>query len=102
MKGLNTLESYSLSSYSSSSFSSSMWSSSSSFSSSSSSLSSSSSSSLVFVVVAESPPPPLLEISYAELRSKLVNYTTTHNISMEFRTISSSYSNGLASLVEKL
>lgn len=51
---------------------------------------------------AESHPPPLLGISYEELGSKLVNFATTRNIAMEFRIISSSYSNGLSSLIEQL
>ncbi|XP_010444650.1 PREDICTED: scarecrow-like protein 32 [Camelina sativa] len=50
----------------------------------------------------ESHPPPLLEISYEELGSKLVNFATTRNIAMEFRIISSSYSDGLSSLIEQL
>ncbi|ESQ31229.1 hypothetical protein EUTSA_v10005469mg [Eutrema salsugineum] len=54
------------------------------------------------VVVAESHPPPLLGISYEELGSKLVNFAATRNIAMEFRIISSSYSDGLSSLIEQL
>ncbi|EOA12426.1 hypothetical protein CARUB_v10028176mg [Capsella rubella] len=50
----------------------------------------------------ESYPPPLLGVSYEELGSKLVNFATTRNIAMEFRIISSSYSDGLSSLVEQL
>ncbi|KFK28389.1 hypothetical protein AALP_AA8G508600 [Arabis alpina] len=50
----------------------------------------------------ESPPPPLLGISFEELGTKLVNFATTRNIAMEFRIISSSYSNGLSSLIEQL
>ncbi|XP_010464071.1 PREDICTED: scarecrow-like protein 32 [Camelina sativa] len=50
----------------------------------------------------ESHPPPLLGISYEELGSKLVNFATTRNIAMEFRIISSSYSDGLSSLIEQL
>lgn len=56
----------------------------------------------VVVAVTESPPPPLLGISYEELGSKLVNFATTRNIAMEFRIISSSYSDGLSSLIEQL
>lgn len=50
----------------------------------------------------ESHPPPLLGISYEVLGSKLVNFATTRNIAMEFRIISSSYSDGLSSLIEQL
>ncbi|CAN8264167.1 unnamed protein product [Cochlearia groenlandica] len=59
---------------------------------------------LTVVVSSESPPPPppLLGISYEELGSKLVNFATTRNIAMEFRIISSSYSDGLSSLIEQL
>ncbi|KAG7614542.1 Transcription factor GRAS [Arabidopsis suecica] len=51
---------------------------------------------------AEFHPPPLLGISYEELGSKLVNFATTRNVAMEFRIISSSYSDGLSSLIEQL
>lgn len=54
------------------------------------------------VVVDDSPPPPLLGISYEELGSKLVRFATTRNIAMEFRIVSSSYSDGLSSLIEQL
>ncbi|CAA7034617.1 unnamed protein product [Microthlaspi erraticum] len=54
------------------------------------------------VVVDDSPPPPLLGISYEELGSKLVNFASTRNIAMEFRIVSSSYSDGLSSLIEQL
>ncbi|VVB18200.1 unnamed protein product [Arabis nemorensis] len=57
---------------------------------------------VVFSDTESSPPPPLLGISYEELGSKLVNFATTRNIAMEFRIISSSYSDGLSSLIEQL
>ncbi|XP_010277080.1 PREDICTED: scarecrow-like protein 32 isoform X1 [Nelumbo nucifera] len=46
--------------------------------------------------------PPLLDLSYEELGSKLVNFARSRNVGMEFRVIPSSSSDGFASLVEQL
>ncbi|OVA17098.1 Transcription factor GRAS [Macleaya cordata] len=46
--------------------------------------------------------PPMLDISYEELGSKLVNFARSRNVGMEFRVIQSSYSDGFASLIEHL
>lgn len=46
--------------------------------------------------------PPKLDLSYDELGSKLVNFARSRNVTLEFRVVSSSYTNGFASLIEHL
>ncbi|KAM7510467.1 hypothetical protein LguiB_009342 [Lonicera macranthoides] len=46
--------------------------------------------------------PPMLDLSYEELGTKLVNFARSRNIMMEFMVIPSSSSNGFASLIEQL
>ncbi|CAN1191388.1 Scarecrow-like protein 32 [Linum perenne] len=46
--------------------------------------------------------PPLLDLSYEELGSKLVNFARSRNLSMEFRLVSSSYLDGFQSLIDHL
>ncbi|KAL2522514.1 Scarecrow-like protein 32 [Forsythia ovata] len=46
--------------------------------------------------------PPMLDLSYEELGSKLVNFSRSRNVVMEFRVIPSSASNGFSSLIEQL
>ncbi|PIN17430.1 hypothetical protein CDL12_09916 [Handroanthus impetiginosus] len=46
--------------------------------------------------------PPMLDLSYEELGSKLVNFARSRNVIMEFRVIPSSSSNGFSSLIEQL
>ncbi|KAL3726191.1 hypothetical protein ACJRO7_031134 [Eucalyptus globulus] len=46
--------------------------------------------------------PPMLDLSYEELGSKLVNFARSRNIHMEFQAISSSYADGFSSLIEQL
>lgn len=46
--------------------------------------------------------PPKLDLSYEELGSKLVNFARSRNVTLEFRVVSSSYTNGFASLIEHL
>lgn len=46
--------------------------------------------------------PPFINISYEELGSKLVNFATTRNITMEFTIIPSTYSDGFSSLLQQL
>lgn len=46
--------------------------------------------------------PPILDISYDELGSKLVNFARSKNVMMEFRVIPSSYKDGFANLIEQL
>lgn len=46
--------------------------------------------------------PPMLDLSYEELGSKLVNFARSRNVILEFQVIPSSYSNGFASLIEQL
>ncbi|KAK6151163.1 hypothetical protein DH2020_016095 [Rehmannia glutinosa] len=46
--------------------------------------------------------PPMLDLSYEELGSKLVNFARSRNIAMEFRVILSSSSNAFSSLIEQL
>ncbi|XP_050909922.1 scarecrow-like protein 32 [Lathyrus oleraceus] len=48
------------------------------------------------------PIPPLLELSYDELGSKLVNFAKSRNVRMEFKAVSSTYADGFASLIEHL
>ncbi|CAK8539650.1 unnamed protein product [Lathyrus sativus] len=48
------------------------------------------------------PIPPLLDLSYDELGSKLVNFAKSRNVSMEFKAVSSTYADGFASLIEHL
>lgn len=46
--------------------------------------------------------PPMLDLSYEELGSKLVSFARSRNIHMEFRVISSSYTDGFSSLIDQL
>ncbi|OMO56509.1 Transcription factor GRAS [Corchorus capsularis] len=46
--------------------------------------------------------PPLLDLSYEELGSKLVNFARSRNIVLEFRVVPSSYADGFSSLIEQL
>ncbi|PRQ48155.1 putative transcription factor GRAS family [Rosa chinensis] len=46
--------------------------------------------------------PPMLDLSYEELGSKLVNFARSRNIILEFRVIPSSYTDGFANLIEQL
>lgn len=46
--------------------------------------------------------PPMLDLSYEELGSKLVNFARSRNVAMEFRVIPSTSSNGFSSLIEQL
>ncbi|XP_059623995.1 scarecrow-like protein 32 [Cornus florida] len=46
--------------------------------------------------------PPMLDLSYEELGTKLVNFARSRNIMMEFRVIPSSSSNGFSSLIQQL
>ncbi|KAB5547886.1 hypothetical protein DKX38_011292 [Salix brachista] len=46
--------------------------------------------------------PPLLDLSYEELGSKLVNFARSRNVIMEFRVIPSSYADGFSSFIEQL
>ncbi|KAJ4890261.1 Scarecrow-like protein 32 [Raphanus sativus] len=54
------------------------------------------------VVSSPSSFPPLINISYEELGSKLVNFATTRNIEMQFTIIPSTYSDGFSSLLQHL
>ncbi|KAL3833265.1 hypothetical protein ACJIZ3_008001 [Penstemon smallii] len=46
--------------------------------------------------------PPMLDLSYDELGSKLVNFARSRNVAMEFRVVPSSSSNGFSNLIEQL
>ncbi|CAK9186276.1 unnamed protein product [Ilex paraguariensis] len=46
--------------------------------------------------------PPMLDLSYEELGTKLVSFARSRNVTMEFRVIPSSFSDGFSSLVEQL
>ncbi|XP_022773933.1 scarecrow-like protein 32 [Durio zibethinus] len=46
--------------------------------------------------------PPLLDLTYEELGSKLVNFARSRNIMLEFRVVPSSYADGFTSLIEQL
>ncbi|KAK7307676.1 hypothetical protein VNO77_40940 [Canavalia gladiata] len=46
--------------------------------------------------------PPMLDLSYDELGTKLVNFARSRNVIMEFRVVSSSYEDGFASLIQHL
>ncbi|XP_052195296.1 scarecrow-like protein 32 [Diospyros lotus] len=46
--------------------------------------------------------PPMLDLSYEELGTKLVNFARSRNVTMEFRVIPSSFSDGFSSLIEHL
>ncbi|XP_051140314.1 scarecrow-like protein 32 [Andrographis paniculata] len=46
--------------------------------------------------------PPILDLSYDELGSKLVNFARSRNVAMEFTVISSTYSNGFSSIIDQL
>ncbi|KAG8384291.1 hypothetical protein BUALT_Bualt04G0103100 [Buddleja alternifolia] len=46
--------------------------------------------------------PPMLDLSYEELGSKLVNFARSRQVALEFRVIPSSSSNGFSSLIEQL
>ncbi|KAE8735877.1 Scarecrow-like protein 32 [Hibiscus syriacus] len=45
---------------------------------------------------------PMLDLSYEELGSKLVNFARSRNVILEFRAIPSSYVDGFFSLIEQL
>ncbi|KAI4315051.1 hypothetical protein L6164_027899 [Bauhinia variegata] len=46
--------------------------------------------------------PPMLDHSYEELGTKLVNFARSRNVVMEFRVVSSSYADGFAALIQHL
>lgn len=46
--------------------------------------------------------PPMLDISYDELGSKLVNFARSRNVMLEFRVVPSSYADGFSNLIEHL
>ncbi|XVF61310.1 hypothetical protein PTKIN_Ptkin08bG0120200 [Pterospermum kingtungense] len=46
--------------------------------------------------------PPMLDVSYEELGSKLVNFARSRNVMLEFRVVPSSYADGFSSLIEQL
>ncbi|XP_027362301.1 scarecrow-like protein 32 [Abrus precatorius] len=46
--------------------------------------------------------PPMLDLSYDELGTKLVNFARSKNVVMEFRVVSSSYEDGFAALIQHL
>lgn len=46
--------------------------------------------------------PPMLDLSYEELGTKLVNFARSRNVMLEFRVIPSSYADGFASLIEQM
>ncbi|KAL6961372.1 Scarecrow-like protein 32 [Sarracenia purpurea var. burkii] len=46
--------------------------------------------------------PPMLDFSYAELGAKLVNFARSRNVTMEFRVIPSSSSDGFSSFIDQL
>lgn len=46
--------------------------------------------------------PPMLDLSYEEMGSKLVNFAQSRNIMMEFRVIPSTYTDGFSSLIEQI
>ncbi|KAF8404906.1 hypothetical protein HHK36_009801 [Tetracentron sinense] len=54
------------------------------------------------VVGATEDVPPMLDLSYEELGTKLMNFARSRNVGMEFRVIPSSSSDGFASLIEQL
>ncbi|OAY76771.1 Scarecrow-like protein 32 [Ananas comosus] len=47
-------------------------------------------------------PPPMLDISYDELGSRLVNFARSRNIPMEFQVVHSSPSDGFSALIDQL
>ncbi|XWS41798.1 hypothetical protein CRYUN_Cryun17cG0114000 [Craigia yunnanensis] len=46
--------------------------------------------------------PPMLDLTYEELGSKLVNFARSRNVILEFRVVASSYADGFSSLIEQL
>ncbi|XP_028796354.1 scarecrow-like protein 32 [Neltuma alba] len=46
--------------------------------------------------------PPMLDISYDELGSKLVNFAKSKNVMMDFRVVSSTHADGFAALIQYL
>ncbi|KAJ7952776.1 scarecrow-like protein 32 [Quillaja saponaria] len=46
--------------------------------------------------------PPMLDLSYDELGSKLINFARSRNVILEFRVVPSSYSDGFGTLIEHL
>ncbi|XVE87023.1 hypothetical protein DITRI_Ditri18aG0082600 [Diplodiscus trichospermus] len=46
--------------------------------------------------------PPMLDLTYEELGSKLVNFARSRNVMLEFRVVPSSYTDGFSSLIEQL
>ena len=45
---------------------------------------------------------PMLDLTYEELGSKLVNFARSRNVMLEFRVVPSSYADGFSSLIEQL
>lgn len=56
----------------------------------------------VAAVLKDAPPPTLDLSSYDELGAKLVNFARSKNVSMEFRVVPSSYTDGYANLMEQI
>ena len=54
------------------------------------------------VAAVEDDIPPMLDLSYEELGSKLVNFARSKNVMIEFRVSPSSYKDGFATLIEQL
>ncbi|MBA0769012.1 hypothetical protein Gotri_017780 [Gossypium trilobum] len=46
--------------------------------------------------------PPLLDLTYEELGSKLVNFARSRNVMLEFRAVPSTHADGFASLIDQL
>ncbi|GFZ18818.1 GRAS family transcription factor [Actinidia rufa] len=46
--------------------------------------------------------PPMLDLSYEELGTKLVNFAKSRNVTMEFRVIPSSSSDGFSTFIEQI
>ncbi|XP_057421425.1 scarecrow-like protein 32 [Lotus japonicus] len=46
--------------------------------------------------------PPVLDLTHDELGAKLVNFARSRNVILEFRVVSSSYTDGFAGLIEHL
>ncbi|KAE8699992.1 putative scarecrow-like protein 16 [Hibiscus syriacus] len=46
--------------------------------------------------------PPMLDLTYEELGSKLVNFARSRNVMLEFRIVPSTHADGFASLIDQL
>ncbi|XP_039011658.1 scarecrow-like protein 32 [Hibiscus syriacus] len=46
--------------------------------------------------------PPMLDLTYEELGSKLVNFARSRNVMLEFRVVPSTHADGFASLIDQL